>query len=35
MKLAAISGVNGVFTEADIAKVKALALEARNKKQFN
>lgn len=32
MKLAAISGVNGVFTDEDIAKVKALALEARNKK---
>jgi predicted amino acid dehydrogenase len=29
MKLAAISGVNGVFSDADIAKVKALALEAR------
>lgn len=29
MKLAAISGVNGVFTDADIAKVKALALKAR------
>ncbi len=31
MKLAAISGVNGVFTDEDIAKVKALALEAREK----
>jgi predicted amino acid dehydrogenase len=30
MKLAAISGVNGVFTDEDIAKVKTLALEARN-----
>lgn len=29
MKLAAISGVNGVFTDEDIARVKALALEAR------
>lgn len=29
MKLAAISGVNGVFTDEDIAGVKALALEAR------
>ena len=33
MKLASISGVNGVFTDEDIAKVKALALEARNQKQ--
>jgi hypothetical protein len=31
MKLAAISGVNGVFTDEDIAKVKELALEAREK----
>ena len=31
MKLAAISGVNGVFTDEDIAKVKQLALEARKK----
>jgi predicted amino acid dehydrogenase len=29
MKLAAISGVNGVFTDEDIARVKTLALEAR------
>lgn len=29
MKLAAISGVNGVFTDEDIAEVKRLALEAR------
>jgi predicted amino acid dehydrogenase len=29
MKLSAISGVNGVFSDADIAKVKALALKAR------
>ena len=29
MKLAAISGVNGVFTDEDIAEVKQLALEAR------
>jgi predicted amino acid dehydrogenase len=35
MKLAAISGVNGVFTDEDIAGVKALALEARNMKQSN
>jgi len=31
MKLAAISGVNGVFTDEDIQKVKHLALEARKK----
>jgi predicted amino acid dehydrogenase len=31
MKLAAISGVNGVFTDEDIQKVKQLALEARKK----
>ena len=31
MKLAAISGVNGVFTDEDIAKVTRLALEARKK----
>ncbi|MBF0451006.1 MAG: dehydrogenase [Candidatus Magnetomorum sp.] len=30
MKLAAISGVNGVFTDEDINRVKALALESRN-----
>ncbi len=29
MKLAAISGVNGVFSDEDIARVKKLALEAR------
>lgn len=33
MKLAAISGVNGVFTDEDIAKVKELALKAREKQQ--
>jgi predicted amino acid dehydrogenase len=31
MKLAAISGVNGVYTDEDIAKVRDLALEARKK----
>jgi predicted amino acid dehydrogenase len=31
MKLAAISGVNGVFTDEDIDRVKQLALEARGK----
>jgi predicted amino acid dehydrogenase len=31
MKLAAISGINGPFSDADIAKVRALALAARNK----
>jgi predicted amino acid dehydrogenase len=31
MKLAAISGVNGVFSDADIAKVRHLALAARAK----
>jgi len=31
MKLAAISGVNGVFSDADILKVRDLALEARKK----
>ena len=29
MKLATISGVNGVFTEADFARVRELALAAR------
>jgi predicted amino acid dehydrogenase len=29
MKLAAISGVNGVFSDADIERVRALAIEAR------
>ncbi|MDM8522446.1 hypothetical protein QUF80_03665 [Desulfococcaceae bacterium HSG8] len=33
MKLAAISGVNGVFSDEDIARVRALALEARSKAQ--
>ena len=33
MKLAAISGVNGVYTDEDIAKVKELALAARKKQQ--
>jgi predicted amino acid dehydrogenase len=32
MRLAAISGVNGVFTDADIAQVRTLALAARAKK---
>jgi predicted amino acid dehydrogenase len=31
MRLAAISGVNGVFTDEDISKVRDLALEARAK----
>ena len=31
MRLAAISGVKGVFTDEDIAKVRELALEARAK----
>jgi len=31
MKLAAISGVNGVFSDDDIAKVRNLALKARKK----
>jgi hypothetical protein len=31
MKLAAISGVNGVFTDEDINKVRDLAIEARKK----
>ena len=35
MKLAAISGVNGVYSDEDIAKVKRLALEAREKKAAN
>ncbi len=35
MKLAAISGVNGVFTDEDIARVKELALEARKKAAAN
>ena len=33
MKLAAISGVNGVFSDEDIAEVKRLALEARQQVQ--
>jgi predicted amino acid dehydrogenase len=32
MKLAAISGVNGVFSDADIARVRKLALQARAKR---
>jgi hypothetical protein len=32
MKLAAISGVNGVFSDADIARVRELALAARARK---
>jgi len=32
MKLAAISGVNGVYTDADIARVRKLALAARARK---
>ena len=31
MRLAAISGVNGVFSEKDIARVRQLALQARKK----
>jgi hypothetical protein len=31
MRLAAISGVNGVFSDEDIAKVRQLALQAREK----
>jgi len=31
MRLAAISGVNGVFSDEDIARVRQLALEARDK----
>jgi predicted amino acid dehydrogenase len=33
MKLAAISGVNGVFSDADIERVRELALEARAKQE--
>jgi predicted amino acid dehydrogenase len=33
MRLAAISGVNGVFSDEDIAKVRELALQARKKSQ--
>jgi hypothetical protein len=29
MRLAAISGVNGVFTDEDLARVRELALEGR------
>ena len=29
MKLAAISGVNGVFTDEDLARIRSLALERR------
>jgi predicted amino acid dehydrogenase len=32
MKLAAISGVNGVFSDDDIARVTKLALEARSQR---
>ncbi|KPA18513.1 Shikimate/quinate 5-dehydrogenase [Candidatus Magnetomorum sp. HK-1] len=35
MKLAAISGVNGVFSDEDIQRVKELALEARKKEEEN
>jgi len=35
MKLAAISGVNGVFSDEDIERVKQLALESRKKKEDN
>ncbi len=35
MKLAAISGVNGVFSDEDIARVRDLALEARAKMAAN
>ena len=31
MRLAAISGVNGVYSDEDIARVRELALEARKK----
>jgi hypothetical protein len=31
MRLAAISGVNGVFSDEDIARVRELALQAREK----
>jgi len=31
MRLAAISGVNGVFSDEDIARVRQLALQAREK----
>ncbi len=34
MKLAAVSGVNGVFTDDDILKVKNLALKARQEKKL-
>lgn len=33
MKLAAISGVNGVFSDEDIARVRELAIKARKKRQ--
>jgi hypothetical protein len=29
MKLASIAGVNGVYTDEDIARIRELALEAR------
>jgi len=31
MRLAAISGVNGVYSDEDIARVRKLALQAREK----
>jgi hypothetical protein len=31
MRLAAISGVNGVYSDEDIARVRELALQAREK----
>jgi hypothetical protein len=33
MKLAAISGVNGVFSDEDIARVRRLALDAKEKQR--
>jgi hypothetical protein len=33
MKLSAISGVNGVFTDEDIARVRTLALAARGRRR--
>jgi hypothetical protein len=35
MQLAAISGVNGVFTDEDIAHVRTLALAARGKRRVS
>ncbi len=34
MKLSAISGVNGVFTDEDIARVRALALQQREDRRL-